>query len=363
MTCFGRHWFRFEPRAALAIAILLSAVPRLWAQEQTASVTGEVRDSKTHAAVAGATVTFQLQGGNSHRAKSNRAGTYVIHNLAPGLYSVQVEARSFQPYEVRSVPVSGSRSMHLNFTLTLAPVKQQIVVSSEDPPLNIEPENAATTIRLQGMGLAGLPDDPNDFAAAIQALAGPSALGSTDPQLFVNGFIDNQMPPKQTVREIRINDNPFSAENDRPATNRIEVTTKAGGRQFHGEGYMNLDVGRWDTRNPFVSPLPPNSSQLYGSNVGGPITSHSSFFVSFERTKIDFRNAVNATVLNASLLLTPLQENFPDFETRSQLSSQLDFTLNKAHTLTVRYSSPSYSLPNEGVGKTVLPESGSQISK
>src|SRR5947199_3066369 len=103
MTCFGRHWLHFEPRTALAVVILLSAVPRLWAQQQTASVAGEVRDSKTHAAVAGATVTFQLQGGNSRRAKSNRAGTYIIHDLAPGLYSVQVEARSFQPYKVRSV--------------------------------------------------------------------------------------------------------------------------------------------------------------------------------------------------------------------------------------------------------------------
>lgn len=93
------------------------------------------------------------------------------------------------------------------------------------------------------------------------------------------------------------------------------------------------------------------------------MTSHSSFFVSFERTKIDFRNAVNATVLNTSLLPTPLQENVPDAETRSQLSSQLDFTLNKAHTLTMRYSAPRYSLPNEGVGKTVLPESGYRLSK
>ena len=356
MICRQRHWFSFWQRAAFLISTIFIFVPALSAQERTIAVDGQVRD-KTNTPIAGATVTFQSSGG-IRRSRTNRAGVYAFHNLAPGVYSVRVEARRFQSYEDSAYRVAGPRNAHLNVTLDLAPIKQEIVVSSGEKPLSIEPENTATTITLQGAGLAGLPDDPNDFAAAIQALAGPSALGPSDPLVFVNGFILNQLPPKETIREIRINDNPFSAENDRPATNRIEATTKAGSRQVHGEGYLNWDAGWWDAANPFTRPLPPNPSRLYGGNVAGPVTSRATFFTSIERTTIDFQNAVNATVLNASLLPTPLVENEPDPETRLLLSPQLDVTLNKTNTLMARYSSSRYSLPREGVGGTALPESG-----
>ena len=110
--------------------------------------------------------------------------------------------------------------------------------------------------------------------------------------------------------------------------------------------------------NPFTRPLPPNPSQLYGGDLAGPITKRASFFMSAERTTIDFRDAVNATVLSASLLPMPLKENLADFEQRLQVSPQLDVTLNKSNSLTARYSFSSYMLPHEGVGPTSLIESG-----
>ena len=351
-----RDWFPFGKRVALLMLVVLSAVSPLLAQGRTTFVEGQIRD-KTNTPIAGATVTFQSSDTSLRRTRTNRMGAYSFRNLPPGLYSVRVEARGFQMYELLSFRVAGSRNIPLNFMLDLAPVKQQIVVSSGEKPLSIETESSASTIALQGAGLAGLPDDPSDFAAAIQALAGPSALGPTDPQVFVNGFILNRMPPKETIREIRINDNPFSAENDRPAPDSIEVTTKAGGQQVHGEGYLNWDAGWWNTPNPFTRPLPPNPSQLYGGNLAGPVGGRGSFFVSLERTRIDFQSAVNATVLNASLRPVPLVENVPDFEKRLLFSPQLDFTLNKTNTLMVRYSSADYSLPREGVGDVSLPES------
>ncbi len=275
---------------------------------------------------------------------------------------MHVQAKGFLPYDIRAFRVTASDNIRQDFKLDLAPVKQEIVVVSGDKPLSIEPESSASTIQLRGAGLSGLPDDPTDFAAAAQALAGPSALGPTDPQLFVNGFINNQMPPKENIREIRINDNPFSAENDRPATNRIEAETKAGGRQVHGESYLNFDAGWWDSTNPFTRPLPPDPSKLFGGNLGGPLGKKASFFVSAERTQINFQNAINATVLSPSLLPVPLIENVQDYEKRLQLSSQLDLTLNKTNTLMVRYSSLGYSLPDEGLSGSALPDSGYNVS-
>ena len=178
---------------------------------------------------------FQTAGATPRRTKTNRAGAYTLLRLAPGLYSVRVEAERFQMYEAMGLRISGSRNIRLNFTLNLAPVKQEIVVPSGDKPLTIEPESSPSTIMLSGSGMSGLPDDPNDFAAAVQALAGPSALGAYGLTFFVNGFISGQIPPKETVSQIRINENPFSSEYDRPGTDRIETITKGGRRHIHGE--------------------------------------------------------------------------------------------------------------------------------
>ena len=349
-------------RAFVPALVSVQLCVYLSAQGRIGAISGQVRD-KTKNPISGATLTFQLPGGGSRTVKSNKAGMYEVHGLTTGSYSVRAEAKGFDSVELRSVRLTGSRRLHLNFTLDLPPVKQVIVVSSGEKPLSIEPESGASTIQLQGAALTGLPDDPNDFAAAVQALAGPSALGPTVAQLFVNGFLLSEMPPKQTIREIRINDNPFSAENDRPATNRIEAVTKSGGQRVHGQAYGNLDLGWWDARNPFSSPLPPNPSRLFGGNVSGPISSRATYFVSLERTQLDFKNAVNATILNASLAPTLFVKNVADFERRLTFSPQVDFTLNKANTLMARYSSSSYSLPGEGVGGPSLPDTGYSTSQ
>ncbi len=340
--------------------LLFAAVGPLSAQ-RTVSVDGQVRD-KTKVPLPGATVIFQSKGSNARRMRTNRAGIYAFPHLTPGQYTVRVEARGFETYEVRDVHVSGFQNIHLNFTLDLAPVKQQIDVASGDKPLSIEPESSPSTILLNGAGTSGLPDDPNDFSAAVQALAGPSVVGAFGLQIFVNGLIDSQMPSKETISQIRINNNPFSAENDRPATDRIDAITKGGGRELHGETYMNIDVGRWDARNPFAAPLTPDPSSLYGGNVGGPLGSRASFFVSLEQTEVHFRNAIQATVLDGTLAPKVVSNYEHDFERSLIVSPRLDIVLNQKNTLMVNYSSSGYVLPHEGVGGTSLPESGYRIA-
>ena len=356
------HFERYGPRlVTLSVSVLFVTACQLLAQQRTISVEGQVRD-KTNVALPGATVIFQTAGSTPRKTKTNRAGAYSLPHLTPGLYSVRVEAERFQMYEAVGVRISESRNIRLNFTLNLAPVKQEIVVPSGDKPLTIEPESSPSTMLLSGSAMSGLPDDPNDFAAAVQALAGPSALGAYGLTFFVNGFISGQIPPKEAVSQIRINENPFSAEYDRPGTDRIEAVTKGGGRQLHGETYLNLDIGRWDAQNPFTRPLPPDPSRLYGGNLGVPLASRVSFFISLEQAQIDFRNAIRAMVLNSSLTPTPVSQNERDFENSLLISPRLDITLNQKNTLTAYYSSSSYVLPHEGISGTSLAESGYRVS-
>ena len=93
--------------------------------------------------------------------------------------------------------------------------------------VSTDPDNNAGAVVLKGADLDALPEDPDDLAAALQALAGPSA-GPNGGQIFIDGFTGrNDFPPRASIREIRINSNPFSAEYDRLGLGRIEILNKA----------------------------------------------------------------------------------------------------------------------------------------
>jgi hypothetical protein len=119
--------------------------------------------------------------------------------------------------------------------LQVAAEKEEVqVVAEPGPSVSVEPDNNTTALVLKGADLEALPDDPDDLSDALQALAGPGA-GPNGGSIYIDGFTGGNLPPKESVREIRINQNPFSAEFDKLGYGRIEVFTKPGTDRFHGE--------------------------------------------------------------------------------------------------------------------------------
>ena len=149
----------------------------------------------------------------------------------------------------------------------------------------MEPDNNATALVLRGEDLAALPDDPDDLADALQALAGPGA-GPNGGSIYIDGFSGGQLPPKESIREIRINQNPFSAEYDRLGFGRIEILTRPGTDQVRGGFGFNDSDGVFNSRNPFATNKPDYSNRNFGGNIGGPISKRASFFLDFQRRDI-----------------------------------------------------------------------------
>ena len=129
----------------------------------------------------------------------------------------------------------------------------------------------------------------------MQALAGPS--GASDRgEIYVDGF-QTTVLPKSSIREIRINQNPFAAENDQPST-RTDILTKPGTDKFHAGGFYNFTDESLNSRNPFAVNRPPFQIRYFGGNVSGPlIAKTASFFFNIERQEIDDNALVKATVL------------------------------------------------------------------
>ena len=134
----------------------------------------------------------------------------------------------------KPVNITGGGNFVLPIQMLVAGNKEEITVADENTTtLSVEPDNNATALVLRGEDLAALPDDPDDLSDALQALAGPGA-GPNGGSIYIDGFSGGQLPPKESIREIRINQNPFSAEYDRLGFGRIEILTKPGSDKVRG---------------------------------------------------------------------------------------------------------------------------------
>src|SRR6202011_4801404 len=165
--------------------------------------------------------------------------------------------------------------------LMIAVDQQQVTVSDQGAGLDTSPDNNASSIVIKGKDLDALSDDPDQLQDELNALAGPAA-GPNGGQIYIDGFTGGQLPPKSSIREIRINQNPFSAQFDRMGFGRIEILTKPGTDNIHGQFSFNDNHSFMDGLNPFAASEPDFSTQMVSGNVGGPLGKKASYQLNAE---------------------------------------------------------------------------------
>jgi hypothetical protein len=209
---------------------------------------------------------------------------------------------------------------------------------------------------LRGADLDALPDDPDDLSEALQALAGPSAGSDEGAQIFVDGFTGGRLPPKESIREIRINRNPFSAEYDRLGYGRVEIFTKPGTDRFRGQASFNFNDESLNARSPFAATRAPYQARRYGGNLSGPLSAKkASIFLDFERRETDDNEVVRAIILDPALNPFAFNQTILTPDRRTTFSPRLDYQLNPTNTLVARYTFEHTARVNEGVGDFNLP--------
>src|SRR2546425_7242304 len=331
------------------LIIALCATTAL-AQQANGSLRGQVLD-ECGGAIIGASVVAVNAKGTEKTVPTNDQGMYVLNGLAPGKYNLRVSALGFAVNEIPDVEVMSGRGQPLNVTLKVTIEQTKVTVNSDNQGLSTEPENNAGAVVLKGSDLESLPDDPDDLAAALQALAGPSA-GPNGGQIFIDGFTGGRLPPLASIREIRINANPFSAEYDRLGFGRIEILTKPGTDRFRGQASFNFNDDALNSRNPFAPTRPPHQSRQYGANLGGPLSKKkASFFVDFEKRDVDDQAVINAIDPTS---FSSLRETFPVPNRRTTFSPRVDYQINANNTLVARYNY-THSRRVAGVGGFSLP--------
>ena len=340
-------------KIVLVIALCASLPGLLFAQQRAGSLRGQVLD-ELGGAIVGASVTVIDSKGVEKSVVTNDGGTYVVNGLAPGKYTVRAINAGFAMSETPELEVVAGKTVTFDITLKVAIEEQNVTISTENRELSTEPENNAGAVVLKGDDIDALPDDPDDLAAALQALAGPSA-GPNGGQIFVDGFTGGRLPPRASIREIRINANPFSAEYDRLGFGRIEVLTRPGTDRFRGQASFNFNDDALNSRNPFADRRPPIQTRQYGGNFGGPLVKRkASFFVDFDKRDVNDEALIVATVLDANNNIVGFSETVPIPSRRTSFSPRIDYQINANHTLVARYNYQKNTRV-QGVGGFSLP--------
>src|SRR5207302_6924031 len=158
-----------------------------------------------------------------------------------------------------------------------------------------------------------------------------------------------------STREVRVTQNPFSSEYDGIGFGRVELLTKPGTAEFHGDARFNFGDSVFYARNPFAAEKPDLQRRIFEGTFSGPLKDKASFTVQVEQRNIGQTAAVNALLLDANLNPVTYRDSILNPTTNTEISGRLDYELNQNHTLTARYQWEKNTEVNAGLDSFSLP--------
>ena len=350
---------KFErPLWAVLLSICFAAA--LVAQTGRISLHGQVTDP-SGAAIPAATVTLTGPAQVKKVTQTDEQGRYEFRELLSGAYTVQISSTGFSTFTKTGVEIAAGRSEVVNAQLALTMEKQQVTVQSESERLSVSPENNVGALVLKGAALKSLSDDPDELQSELQELAGPAA-GPNGGQIYIDGFSGGQLPPKSAILEIRVNQNPFSAQYEKLGYGRIDITTKPGFQKYHGHVFGFGNDSAFNSRNPFVADQPGYHSEFFNGNFGGPIGKKASFFFDMFHMSTNGTSIVNNKILNPAYTIggtepsdISFSEAVPSPVSRMNISPRVDLQLSNNNVMSIQYRRWSMDNTNAGIGQLSLP--------
>ena len=294
-----------------------------------AGIAGIVVDP-TGALVPDALVTLSAPPSLAVAVTSDAEGVFRFTGLPSGPCTLTIEARGFRTERREDLVLRAGETLRIKIALKIDIQREQIAVSAAQ--LDSSPDRSFGAVVLSPSELDALPTNPIDLQTQLQLIAGSDP--STPPQLYVDGFTATRLPPKSSIREIRINQNPYSAQYDAIGLGRIEVSTRPGSEKLNGDLTLLGDGSFLNSSNPFVYGQPPYSAFYSEGAISGPLSPNASWFLTGDRQDVGAQSFVYASTSTTSpTYITTV--NSP--QTSTDLGPRVDFQLGKIHTLSLRY--------------------------
>ncbi|MGA3011321.1 MAG: carboxypeptidase-like regulatory domain-containing protein, partial [Terracidiphilus sp.] len=295
---------RFSLIPALALVLLASAlVANMHAQVATGDILGTVTDP-TGATIASASVTVKNLGtGLSRSLTTSSDGEFTFTQLLPGRYEIDISAPSYKTLSIPNIVLSSGDRNRVDGKLTPGEVTETVEVqaaggglqtdsstlsssineqATQDLPLNgrnivnlVQQQVGVNSGVQNGVGAGNRPDDrrPTSSASANgqEELFNLYLLDGLENSDRISGLIGVQ-PSIDSIEEVRVNTNLYSAELGRTAGAVISIITKAGTNTIHGSAYEFLRNDITDARNYFANPsIITRNPELRQDQFGGSL--------------------------------------------------------------------------------------------
>ena len=204
--------------------------------------------------------------------------------------------------------------------------------------------------------LREIPIFDNDVIGTMSRFLDPGSLGSDGATLVVDGMEARKVGVSLSgIQQVKINQDPYAAEFQRPGRGRIEVITKAGSDAYHGSLDVTFRDARLNARDPFAETHVPEQRRIYEGAVGGPFINGktTSFLVTVDRREEDLQSIVYAYGLAG-----PIRASVPRVVRGAEVSGSIAHRVGSNHTFSIRATGESDTVDHDGVGGTTLPEAG-----
>jgi len=301
-------------RRSSLLFVLVLITPAVASAQFSGAIQGTITDAQK-AVVSGAVVIVtQTASGVTREATTSDEGIFRIPSLAPGTYRVQIAKPGFLTARRENVTVGITETVRVDITLEVSSVQETVTVQGGSPLVETEKGRVSGRVdrlQLQEMPLSGrnlynlIALQPGVTGKGVSAsisggggaddsFAGESAprmnasgqrdeannytVDDTSTNGVARGGITNLTPNTESVEEIRVVANNFSAVDGRNPGAQIQVITKAGTNQFHGSGSYYFQGDALTAKNVFETSVPAFSKNQFGYSLGGPIVHNQLFF-------------------------------------------------------------------------------------
>jgi hypothetical protein len=311
--------------AILVCAIYLCVTPVAFGQG-LGTITGTVADS-TGASIPNATVTLiEIKTGQTSAVQSHGDGLFVFPSVHPADYKLEVAAKGFQKYNQGGITLQADQTLTLNVALQIGSESETVTVEANAAQININTGTLAQVIGEQQVNdlplngrnaatlttlVAGVIIAPNanadqgatkTFPDAVTITANGTRVGQTNYLLDGGNNVDEYtnvnapFPMPDAVQEFSVQTSNYDAEYGQNAGGVVNIITKSGGSNFHGDLFEFVRNRAFNAANYFsyvngVKTVDPLKRNQFGGTVGGPVeipglfhTKHSFFFVGYQKT-------------------------------------------------------------------------------
>src|SRR5213593_221239 len=344
---------------SLCLGVFLFLIQGRLLQGQTPAtlvITGTVQD-QSGAAFLGAQVDLLKDGQQQRTTTTDTSGAFRFDSLQPGNYELRTHQEGFKT-DIRRVTLGNRSPGRLRIVLFVENLNQQITVSGDNPEVSTDPSENRDVAAVDRQALDDLPIFDQDVVTTMSRFLDSSALGTNGVTLIVDGIQGAGVLSASAIQTVTINNNPYSAEYNRPGRGRIEITTKPGSSEYHGTVNLLFRDTRLNARDPFATAKPQEQRRIFEGSLLGPIggSKTTSFMFSGQRQEED-----NQAIVFAVGPGGPIRENVPAPQRNTDFSIESIRQHSENTTYSVRFHYRNLKIQNQGAGGVTLPEAATDF--